>query len=122
MQLSTTAQAQMTQGRQKETYRLIIFDAAGTGVLLELQGNEYRLPKIEIPRFTRRAKEFTELVRNSWNLSSLFLFSGFLEEAGNTSYFAVLESNDGFRLRPQGMQWFTIHHSLTSLLLSRYER
>src|SRR5260221_11422642 len=122
MQLTTATQAQAAEVSQKDTYRLIIFDPAGTGVLLESQGNEYRLPKIEIPRFTRPAKEVTELLRNSWNLSSLFLFSGVLEEAANTSYFAVLESKDGFRLRPQGMEWFTIHHFLSNLLFSEHER
>ena len=90
--------------------------------MLESQGSEYCLPKIEIPRFTRPAKEITELVRSSWNLSSLFLFSGVLEEATSSSYFAVLESNDGFRLQPQGMEWFTVHHSLTNLLFSGIER
>jgi hypothetical protein len=122
MQLSTTARAQATEISQKDTYRLIIFDPAGTGVLLESQGNEYRLPKIEIPRFTRPAKEVTELIRNSWNLSSLFLFSGVLEEAANTSYVAVLESKDGFRLRAPGTDWFTIHHALSNLLFSEQER
>src|SRR6266481_2424904 len=122
MQNSTTAQAQAKEVSQKDTYRLVIFDPAGTGVMLESQGSQYRLPKIEIPRFTRPAKEITELVRNSWNLTSVFLFSGVLEEAASTSYFAVLESNDGFRLRPQGMEWFTIHHSLTNLPFSGIER
>jgi len=122
MQNSTTALAQAKEVRQKDTYRLIIFDPAGTGVMLESQGSQYRLPKVEIPRFTRPAKEITELVRNSWNLSSVFLFSGVLEEAASTSYFAVLESNNGFHLRPQGMEWFTIHHSLTNLPFSGNER
>jgi hypothetical protein len=90
--------------------------------MLESKGNESCLPKIEIPRFTRPAKEITELVRSSWNLRSLFLFSGVLEEAASTSYFAVLESNDGFHLCPQGMEWFTVHRSLTNLLFSGNER
>src|SRR5216684_6983710 len=122
MQVLTATQAQAAEVRQKDTYRLIIFDPAGTGVMLESQGSQYRLPKIEIPRFTRAAKEITELVRSSWNLSSVFLFPGVLEEAASVSYFAVLESNDGFRLRPQGMEWFTIHHSLTNLPFPRNER
>src|SRR5258708_2752496 len=122
MQNSTTALAQAKEVRQKDTYRLIIFDPAGTGVMLESQGSQYRLPKIEIPRFTRPAKEITELVRTSWNLRSLFLFSGVLEQAAKASYFAVLESDDGFRIRPRGMEWFTVHHSLTNLLFSGHER
>ena len=122
MQVSTAAQAQAAEVSQKDTYRLIIFDPAGTGVWLESQGSEYRLPKIEIPRFTRPAKEVTELVRNSWNLSPLFLFSGVLEEAANTGYFAVLKSKDGFSLRAPGTDWFTIHHALSNLLFSGRER
>ncbi len=122
MQLSTTAQAQRVELSQKDTYRLIVFDPAGTAVLLESQGSEYRLPKIEIPKFTRPALEVTGLLRNSWNASAVFLFCGVLEESANTSYFAVLESKDGFRLRPQGMEWFTIHHALSNLLFSGHER
>src|SRR5438132_10428770 len=124
MQHSTTAQAQATatEVSQKDIYRLIIFDPAGTGILLESEGSEYRLPKIEIPKFTRPAKEVTALIRNSWNVSSVFLFSGVLEEAANASHFAVLESKDGFRVRPPDMDWFAIHHALSNLLFSGQER
>ena len=45
-----------------------------------------------------------------------------LEAFPETSYFAVLESRDAFRLRPQGMEWFTIHHALTNLLFAGDER
>ncbi len=121
MQHSITAQAQAKEVSQKETYRLIIFDPAGTGILLESQGSKYRLPEIEIPRFTRPAKEVTELLRSSLNLSSVFLFSGVLEEFPNASYFAVLESKEGLRLPPQGMEWFTIHHALSNLFFSKHD-
>jgi len=100
MQLSTTTQA--TEISQKDTYRLIIFDPAGTAVLLESQGSEHRLPKIEIPQFTRPAKEVTEFLRNSRNTPSVFLFSGMLEDAADTAYFAVLQSMDRAPLRPHG--------------------
>src|SRR5260370_5932106 len=121
MQLSTAVRAQGKEVSQKATYRLIIFDPAGTGVLLESQGNEYRLPKIEIPQFTRPAHEVTELLRNCWKLSSVFLFSGVLEESPDASYFVVLESKDGLCLRPQGMEWFTIHHALSNVVFSNQE-
>src|SRR5947208_15588363 len=103
MQHSKTTQAQpkatATEVSQKDIYRLIIFDPAGTGILLESEGSEYRLPKIEIPKFTRPAQEATALLRDSWNVSSVFLFSGVLEDAANASYFPVLESRDGIRVR-----------------------
>jgi phosphotransferase family enzyme len=121
MQLSTTAHEQAAAVNQKDIYLLIVFDSAGTAVLVELQGNEYRLPKIEIPKFTRPAQEVTELLRNFWKLSSVFLFSGVLGEPPNASYFAVLESKEGLRLHPHGMEWFTIHHALSNLPFSKHE-
>jgi len=121
MQLSTTTHEQAPLVNQKDTYLLIVFDSAGTAVLVESQGNEYHLPKIEIPKFTRPAQEVTELLRSVWKLSSVFLFSGVVEESANASYFAVLESTDGLCLHPQGMEWFTIHHALSSLPFSKHE-
>src|SRR5437879_3615011 len=121
MQVSTAAHEQAAAANQKDTYLLIVFDSAGTVVLVESQGNEYRLPKVEIPKFTRPAQEVTELLRNPWKLSSVFLFSGVLEESPPTSYFAVLESKDGLRRHPQGMEWFTVHHALSDLLFTKHE-
>lgn len=94
MQLSVTTQSQPPEVRQTEVYRLIIFDAAGTAVLLEPEGDEYRLPKVEIPKFMRPAKEVTETLRESWHMSSVFLFSGLLQESPEADYFAVLESRE----------------------------
>jgi hypothetical protein len=122
MQLSMATHEQAGAVSQKDTYVLIVFDSAGTAVLVESQGYDYHLPKIEIPKFTRPAQEITELLRNSWKLTSVFLFSGVLEESPDASYFVVLESKDGFCLRPQGMEWFTIHHALSNVVFSNHER
>ncbi len=121
MQLSTTTREQAAVVSQKDTYLLIVFDSAGTAVLVESHGNDYRLPKIAIPKFTRPAKEVTALIRDSWKLTSVFLFSGVLEESPDASYFVVLESKDGLCLPPQGMEWFTIHHALSNVLFSKHE-
>ena len=121
MHLSTTTHEQATPMNQKDVYLLIVFDSAGTAVLVEPQGNEYHLLKIEIAKCTRPAQEVTELLRNSWKMSSVFLFSGVVEESPNASYFAVLESTDGLRIHPQGMEWFPIHHALSSLPFSKHE-
>jgi hypothetical protein len=121
MQLSTTVREQTLAAIQKNMYLLIVLDSARTAVLVERQGTEYRLPKIEIPKFTRPAQEITELLHTFWKLSCVFLFSGVLEESPDATYFAVLESDDGLRLHPNGMEWFTIHHTLSNRLLSRRE-
>lgn len=121
MQLSVTTQSQPSEGGQTDVYRLIVFDAAGTAVLLEPEGDEYRLPRVEIPKFTRPAKEVTETLRKSWNMSSVFLFSGLLRASPDACYFAVLESKNGLQLSPSGMNWFTIHHAMSNLLLLEEE-
>jgi hypothetical protein len=121
MQLSATAHEQAAPGNHNDVYLLIMFDSAGTAVLVERQGYEYRLPKIEIPKFRRPAQEVTEFLQDFWRLSSVFLFSGVLKESPNAPYFAVLESDDGMRLCPQGMEWFTLHHALSNLLFSKEE-
>ncbi len=121
MQLSVTTQSQPKEVGRTDVYRLVVFDAAGTAVLLEPEGDEYRLPTVEIPKFTRPAKEVTETLRKSWNMSSVFLFSGLLQESSDADYFAVLESKNGLQLSPSGMNWFTIHHALSNLLLLEEE-
>jgi Phosphotransferase enzyme family len=122
MQLTGTAQAQASEILEKDIYRLIVFDPAGTAILLECQGNEYHLPKIEIPRFTRTAQETTAFLRTLWGVSSIFLFSGVVGEVSDKSYFAVLESQEGICVHPPNMNWFTVHHALTTLVLSGQER
>jgi phosphotransferase family enzyme len=122
MVVSVTAQSQPPEVSQKEVYRLIVLDPAGTAVLLEPKGSEYQLPKVEIQQFTRPAKEVTEILRESWNMSSIFLFSGVLDESLNGSYFAVLESQDGLQRSPHGLSWCTIHHALSKPLISGREQ
>src|SRR5215813_3134491 len=90
MQLSVTAQDQPAEVRSTDTYRLIVFDSAGTTVLLESVGKEYRLPRVEIPQFTRPAQEVTKLLLGTWGISAVFLFSGVLEQASLSDFFAVL--------------------------------
>lgn len=122
MQFSTAVQTQTEEAKQMETYSLIVFNPLGTAVLLDHQEGQDHLPKIQIPQFTRPAEEITTLLRNSWGLSSVFMFSGLLEDGPGDNYFAVLESQDGIGQHPRGTEWFTIHHSLTSLLLATAER
>jgi hypothetical protein len=122
MQLVTAAQDQPAKLQDKDNYRLIVFDPSGTAVLLESKGNEHQLPKIEIPQFIRPAQEITNLVLNNWGMSTVFLFSELLEQKSGTSYFAVLESEDGIRQHPRNTNWFTIHHALSNLILPKQER
>jgi hypothetical protein len=122
MQLSVGAQTQAVDAKQMDSYRLIVFDSLGTAVLLESREGEYYLPRIEVPKFTRPAQEVTALLQESWGLSSVFLFSGLLENPSDASYFAAIESQDGIGHHPREMGWFTIHHAFSRLLLAKPER
>ena len=122
MQPSTATQDRATPAIQTDSYRLIVLDPTGTAMLLELSGKQPHLPQIRIPRFTRPAYAITEFVRNVWAGPSVFLFSGLLEAASNSDFFAVLESADGFGLSPEGMEWFPVHFALSNLAISVQER
>jgi hypothetical protein len=122
MQLSIEMRAQHTEAKHTDSYRLVVFNSLGTAVLLEPRNGKYSLPNIAIPKFTRPAEAVTELLRTSWGLSFVFLFSGLLQGGSDSNYFAALESQDGIGQHPPGMGWFTVHHSLTSLLLPTAER
>lgn len=122
MQFSTAVQTQIEEAKPVDTYSLIIFNSLGTAVLLDHREGQYHLPKIEVPKFTRPAEEITTLLRNSWGLSSVFLFSDVLEDSFCQSNFATIESQDGISQHPPELDWFTIHHSLTCLLLASEER
>jgi hypothetical protein len=122
MQISLASEKSGSTNGDKQTYRLIVFDSAGTAVLLESEGSGYRLPRIEVARFARPAEQVTRLLRDSRNMRSVFLFLNLLAESPSASYFAVLEGKDGFRSHPPGMEWVTIHHALSTLLLVGQER
>src|SRR5215475_6218532 len=122
MQLAAPAQELPAQAPSAETYRLVVFDPAGTAVMLESVGKEYRLPRIQIPQFARPAQEVTKLLRGTWGVPAVFLFSGLLEQSPEPSYFAALESEKGIGWHPPNTNWFTIHHALSNLILPRHER
>jgi len=125
MELSTASQPVskvIAEASPTETHRLVIFNPAGTAVLLEAHGSEYRLPTVGVPRFTRVAQEVTAILRDSWNLPSVYLFSGLLEGSQEPTFFSVIESLNGIRQHPPKTDWFTIYHALSHPLLAAPER
>jgi len=103
-------------------HRVIVFNPGGTAVLLEAHGSEYRLPTINVPKFTRTAREVTTILRETLELPSVYLFSGLFDGSNEPTCFSVLESLNGIRRHPPKMDWFTIYHALSHPLLAAAER
>lgn len=99
-----------------DAYRLIVFNRAGTAVLLESRPSGYDLPLVDIPKFTRSAKEITTVLRDRWYIPSVLLFSGLLEQNPVPVYFAALEAQVRTCRSPGGMNWFPVDHALSHLL------
>lgn len=106
-----------TQGQEPtDTYRLAIFNRAGTAALLESQDSACTLPCVRISKFTRLAQEITTLLRKSWQIPSILLFSDSLEETPESAFFAALESQTQAALPAARLDWFPVHYAISHLL------
>ena len=120
MELSSRVTQRTTAAiTEKDAYRLIVFNQAGTAVLLSRRVGEYELPFVEIPRFTRSAEELTTLLRDQWHMPSVLLFSSVLDPGPDSVYVAALESQIRTCALPEGIDWFPIHHAIAHLLKDR---
>ena len=117
--METTRPVQVREATKKDAYRLIVFNRAGTTILLELGSSGFDLPLIGIPRFTRPAKEITAFLRDRWRIPSVLLFSGSLEDNPAHGYFATLEAQVPMKAFPDGMDWFPVHHAISNLLKNK---
>ena len=114
--LAMAAQVRVEEGKKKDSYRLIVFNRAGTEVLLEARALGHELPLLNIPKFTRPAQEITTLLRNRWHIPSVLLFSGMLDQNPDRVYFAVLEAQVRTCTLPEGMDWFPVNHAISHLM------
>jgi phosphotransferase family enzyme len=103
-------------GDEREAYRLVMFNQAGSAVLVHCQDSEYHLPLIEIPKYTRPAQQITGFLRDHRQTSSALLFSGALDEDPKAHFFAVLQTQDKISPSLEGIDWFPVHHAIDRLL------
>src|SRR5260370_7585929 len=116
MKLSTAAETQSAEVGKRDSYRLIVFNRSGTAVMLKTGTLGYELPLVNIPKFTRPAKEITKLLRDRWYIPSVLLFSGPLETTPDTIYFAALDSGVRTCSFPRETDWFPVHLPVSHLL------
>jgi hypothetical protein len=120
--MSVLAQVRATESEKTDSYRLIVFNRAGTAVLLESGPSGYDLPLVHIPKLTRSAKEITTVLRDRWHILSVLLFSGLLEQNPVPVYFAALEAQGRTCRPPEKMDWFPVHHTISHLLKNNKQR
>jgi Phosphotransferase enzyme family len=119
---AATRSVQVEEATKTDAYRLIVFNQAGTAVLLESGPSGYDLPLVGIHKFTRSAKEITTVIRDRWCVPSVLLFSGLLEQNPVPLYFAALEAHVRTYASPEGMSWFPVHHAISHLLKNNKQR
>jgi hypothetical protein len=90
---------------QFDSYRLVLLSASRRHVLLEDVRNRKCLPRISIERWSRPAKEITDLVREAWQLHAVVL--DFLGERPGAGSIVILEQidRDETRYCPAGHLW-----------------
>ncbi len=118
--MAGAVQVRAAKPRETDTYRLIVFNRAGTAVLLKRRALGYELPVVDIPRFTRSAQEITTFLRERWDIPSVVLLSGVLEQNPEPVYFAALEAQVRTCTLPEEMDWFPTHHAISHLVKDRH--
>jgi hypothetical protein len=114
-----TPQVQVEEVTKTDAYRLIVFNLSGTSVVLETDPSGYDLPLVDIPRFTRSAKEITTLLRDRWGIPSVLLFSGPMEQNPFPVHVATLEALVQTSTLAEGMDWFPVRHAISRLLTNK---
>lgn len=120
--LAATEQVNPSEGSQTDTYRLIVFNRAGTRVLLESGPSGYDLPHVDIPKFTRAAKEITSLIRCRLNIPSILLFTELFEQSPERVYSAAVQAQVLPCSLPKEMHWFPVHHTISHILKNRAQK
>lgn len=99
-----------------DQYELVLLDSAGSQVLLRKEDGTSSLPTIRIPRFTRAAEKITSLLRTSWNISTVLLWSRRSEGEHGPEHYAVLETiGDPEQMVPE-LKWCPIDVAVASVL------
>lgn len=103
------------EAAETDRYRLIVFNRGGTAVILEHCASGYRLPVIEIPKFSRAAGAICEALRNRWRMPAILLFSTMVENTPEAAWAAILECQADTPRADEGMTWVPIREARATL-------
>jgi len=93
----------------------MLFNGEGTHVLLE-ENNKRFLPELHIPQFTRPAEQITSVLRNTWSIPAVLLFSNRIEADEERPYYAAVEACRGNWDVPAGLAWYPIERAASTLV------
>lgn len=109
----------MPDAADSDSYELVILNSIGAHVLVQQHSRGYTLPLLSIPRFTRPAEQITSLLRTSWEMKTVLLWSGRSDGGQSNELFAVLETiEDPSRVVP-GLKWVVTDQAETYLAASQ---
>lgn len=91
-----------------DRYRLVLVSPSTRCVLVEKLKNEFRLPRISVPRWTRAAEEITAIIRERWQFGGVIL--DFLGERPGAGTVVVAQRIEEGRLAtcPAGHLWSSL--------------
>jgi hypothetical protein len=97
------------QAGEIDSYRLLIFNSTGSEVLLCGENNRWKLPQVQIPKFTRTLEQINALVGANWGIATVLLFSECIPSKSSGFCFVALEAplNCG---RVPGLVWHPVHN------------
>jgi hypothetical protein len=104
-----------TVAAKTDCYRLILFNGDGTHVLLAGENYRHFLPELRIPQFTRPAEQITSVLRDTWGIPAVLLFSNRIESDERPCY-AVLEACRGNWQVPAKLAWYPIEKAASYLI------
>src|ERR1700694_4932366 len=101
---------------QTDCYRLMLLNSEGTDVLLQWANNKYALPEVRIPRFMRPADQITSLLRDTWGIPTILLFSCLIESPLGRPHYAMLEACKSSGQVPPDFAWVPIQKAPSYLI------
>ncbi len=90
---------------EQDLCRLVLLNSAGTDIFIVRRNGQWRLPEIQIPRFSRFVEEITNLVRSTWSINTTQLFSNYVAADGPQTFLAVLEVMTDCEHAPDISRW-----------------
>jgi hypothetical protein len=108
--------ATQPQTAQTDCYRLMLLNSEGTDVLLQRANNKYALPEVRIPRFMRPADQITSLLRDTWGIPTVLLFSSHIESAPGRPHYAMVEACERGWQVPPDFAWVPIQQATSYLV------
>jgi len=91
MSSTTISVGDRSTAEDQDLCRLVLVNSAGTDIFLLNRNEQWVLPEIPVPRFSRFLEEITDQARRTWGVMTTHVFSNYAAMDGPQKFFVVLE-------------------------------